>query len=80
MFYPSFRRPVPSPPILACSRPVVGVDTESSEVVQETPHSLFFLASQIARAPHEFSEHQALRQSRILHARHKPRKQDLPPA
>ena len=25
-------------------RPLVGVDTESSEVVQETPHPLFFLS------------------------------------
>ena len=33
-----------------------------------------------ARAPHQFSEHHALRQSRILHTRHKPREQDTPHA
>ena len=52
----------------------------SAEVVQETPHPLFFLAPHTARAPHHLSEHHALRQSRILHARHKSRKQDPPPA
>ena len=32
------------PLVLGCSRPlIVGVDTESSEVVQETPHPLLFL-------------------------------------
>ena len=40
-------------------------------VVQETPRPLFFLASHAVRAPGQFSEHHALRQSRILHARHK---------
>ena len=30
------------------------------------------------RSPHEFPEHHALRQSRVLHARHKPREQDPP--
>ena len=75
MFRPLFCRSAPSPLVLGCSRPlVVGVDAESSEVVQETPHPLFFLA------PHHFSEHNALRQSRILHARHKSRKQDPPSA
>ena len=53
---------------------------KGSEVVQETPHPLFFLALHTARAPHQFSEHHALRQSRILHARHKSREQDPPPA
>ena len=43
---------------------------------QETPHPLFFLAPDTARAPHHFYEHHALWQSRILHARHKSRKQD----
>ena len=69
------------PPILGCSRPLVGVDAENSEFVQEqTTHSLFFLTSHAARAPHQFSEHYALRQSRILHARHKSREQYPPPA
>ena len=80
MFRPLFYRSMPFPLVLGCSRPLVGVDTESSEVVQETPHPLFFLAPHTARAPHHFSEHHALRPSRILHARHKSRKQDLPSA
>ena len=44
-----------------------------------TPSTLF-LAPHTARAPHHLSEHHTLRQSRILHARHKSRKQDPPPA
>ena len=48
--------------VLGCSRPLVGVDAESSEVAQETPHPLrFFLAPHTARVPHHFSEHHALR-------------------
>ena len=66
--------------VLGCSRPLVGVDAESSEVVQETSHPLFFLAPHTDRAPHHFSEHHALRQSRIFCARHKSREQDPPPA
>ena len=79
MFHPLFRRPASSPLVLGCSRPLVSVDAESSEVVHETPHSLFFLSPHTARAPHQFSEQHALRQSRILHARHKSREQDSPP-
>ena len=30
------------------------------------------------RTPHEFPEHHALQQSRVLHARHKPSEQDTP--
>ena len=79
-FRPLFRRPASSPLVLGCcSRSMVGVDAKSSEVVQETPHPLFFLIPHAARAPHQFSEHHALRQSRILHARHKLREQDPPP-
>ena len=77
MFRTLFCRSAPFPLVLGCSRPLVGVDAESSEVVQETPHTLFFVAPHTAHAPHHFSEHHALRQSRILHARHKFRKQDL---
>ena len=77
---PLFRRSAPFPLVLGCSRPLVGVDTGSSEVIQEAPHPLFFLALHTARAPHHFSEHHALRWSRILHAHHKSRKQDPPPA
>ena len=79
-FHPLFHRPAPFPLVLGCSRLLVGVDAEGSEVVQETPHPLFFLAPHAARAPHQFSEHHALRKSRILHGRHKPRKQHPPPA
>ena len=32
------------PLVLGCSHPLVGVDTEISEVVHETPHPLFFLS------------------------------------
>ena len=74
MFRPLFRRSAPSPPVLGCSRAMAGVDAESSEVVQEIPHLIFSLASYTARAPHQFSEHHVLRQSHILHARHKSRK------
>ena len=45
---------------------------------RKQPHPLFFLAPHTAPTPHHFSEHHALRQSRILHARHKSRKQDPP--
>ena len=48
---PVFRRSASFPLILGCSRPLVGVDAENSEVVQETPHPLFFLAPHTARAP-----------------------------
>ena len=80
MLRPLFRRSAPSLLVLDCSRPQVGINADSSEIVQEIPHTLFFLASHSARAPHQFSEHHALRQSRILHARHKSRKQDPPSA
>ena len=77
MFRPLFHRFAPFPLFLGCSRPLTGVDAESPEVVvQETPHPLFFLLPHAARAPHQFSEHHVLRQSRILHARHKSREQD----
>ena len=81
MLRPLFRCLPLSPLVLGCSRPLVGADAESSEVAQETPHPLFSLASHIAHAPHQLSEHQhAYRQSRILHARHISRKLDSPPA
>ena len=66
------------PPRPACSRPLVGVDAERSQIVQKIPHTLFFLVPHTAHALHQFSEHHALRQSRTLHARHKSRKQDPP--
>ena len=37
------RRLAPFSLVLGCSRPLVGVDAESSEVLQETPRLLFFL-------------------------------------
>ena len=42
MFRPKFHRSVTFPLALGCSRPLAGVDAESSEVVQETPPSTFF--------------------------------------
>ena len=78
MFRPLFCHSAPFSLVLGCSRPLVDVDAKSSEVVQETPHSLFFLVPHTARSPHQFSEHHALWESRILHARHKSRKQDPP--
>ena len=72
-FRPLFRRPTPFPIVLGCSRLLVGVDAGSSEVVQETSHPFFSLPPYAARAPHQFSEHHALRQFRI---HHKPREQD----
>ena len=51
MFRPLFCRPAPFLLVLGCSRPLVGVDAEGSEIVQETLHPLFFLASHTARAP-----------------------------
>ena len=80
MFRPLLRRPAPFPLVLGCSRPLVGTDAESSEVAQETPRSLFSLASDAARSAHKSSEHDALRQSHILHARHKSCDQEPPPA
>ena len=77
-FRPLFRRLAPFPLVLGCSRPLVGVDTKSSEVVQETPYPLIFLPVYAARAPHQFSEHHSLRQSGVLHACHKSGEQDLP--
>ena len=64
--------------VLDCDRPLVGVDAESSEVVQKTPHPFSLLSPRRTRNPHEFPEHHALRQSRVLHARHKPREQAPP--
>ena len=63
---------------MGCGRPLVGVDTQNSEVVQETPHPLFLLPSRGDRTPHNFPEHHVLRLSRVLHTRHKPREQDPP--
>ena len=42
-FRPLFRRLASFPLVLGCSRPLIGADTESSEVVQETPHPLLFM-------------------------------------
>ena len=61
---------------------MIGVDTESSKVVQQTPHPLFYLPPDAARAP-IISPNitlYTLRQSRVLDARHKSRWQDPPPA
>ena len=49
MFRPLFRRSASFPLVLSCSRSLVGVDAESFEVVQETPHPLFLLAPHTAR-------------------------------
>ena len=57
---PLFRRPAPFPLVLGCSRPPVSADAESSEIVQETHHPLFFVASHAAGALHQLSEHHAL--------------------
>ena len=47
-----FRRSASFPLVLGgCSRPLVGVDAASSEVVQETPHSTLFPASPPQSAP-----------------------------
>ena len=64
--------------ILGCDRPLAGVDAENSEVVQKTLNPLFLLSPRGTRTPHEFPEHHALRESRVLHARHKLREQDPP--
>ena len=58
-FRPLFRRPAPFPLVLGCSCPLIGVDTEISEIVQETHHPIFSLAPHTARAPHQFSEYHA---------------------
>ena len=44
-------RSAPFSLVLGCSRPLVGVDADISEVVQETPHLLFILAPHTGRAP-----------------------------
>ena len=69
---------MPFPLVLGCDRPRVGVDAETSEVVQETPHPFVLLPPIGDRSPHESSEHHAFRQSCVLHARHRPREQDPP--
>ena len=43
MLRPLFRRSAPFPLVLGCSRPLVGVEAENSEVVSEAPHPLFLL-------------------------------------
>ena len=58
---PLFRRLASFPLVLGCSHPLVDVDTESSELVQETPHPLFPLLPHAAHAPRQFSEQHALR-------------------
>ena len=75
-----FRRFAPFPLVLGCNRPLVGVDAEGSQVVQETPHLLVFLTPHTARAPYQLSEYHALRQSRILHTCLNSREQNPPPA
>ena len=80
MFRPLFRRPASFPFVLGCSRPLVSVDIESSEVCPGNTPSTLFPGPHTARAVHQFSEHHALRQSRILHAHQKSRKQDPTPA
>ena len=67
---------MPFPLVLGCDRPLVGVDADNSMVVQKTPHLFFLLSPRGTCTPREFPEHHALRQSRILHTRHKPREQD----
>ena len=57
---------------------MIGVDTEISEIVQATAHLLFFLSPHVVRTPHQFPEHHALQQSRVLHTRHKTCEQDPP--
>ena len=51
MFRPLFRRSAPFPLVLSCSFPLVDVDAERSEVVQEIPHPLFCLTPHTASAP-----------------------------
>ena len=58
---PLFCPLAPSPLVQGHSHSLVGVGTKSSEVVQEIPLPLFFLHPPTARAPHQFSEHHALR-------------------
>ena len=76
---PLFLRLAPYPLILGSSRPLAGINTESSEVIQETLHLLLFPLPHAAHAPHQLSEHHAIRQSHAFHARHKPREQHHPP-
>ena len=57
-----FHRPGSFPIVLGsgCSRPLVGVDAENPEIVQETLHPLFLLAPHAARAPRQFSKYQQI--------------------
>ena len=57
----AFFRPLLCPsasfPLLLCwSRPLVGVDAENSQVVQETPHPLVFMAPHTARVRHRHND------------------------
>ena len=69
---------MPFPLVLGCDRPLVGVDAENSEVVQETPDPFFLLPPRGGSTLHEFSEHHTFWQSCVLHARHSSREQDPP--
>ena len=62
--------------VLSYDRPLVGVDAETSEVVQKTPQPFFLSSPRGTHTPHESPEHCALWQSRVLHAHHQPREQD----
>ena len=42
---------MPFPLVLGCDRPLVGVDAETSEVVQETPHPFFLLPPEETAPP-----------------------------
>ena len=66
--------------VLDCSRPLVGVDTESSEVVQEAPHPLFFLAPNAVSSPTSASSTTNYGGLFSAMRAKNSREQDLPPA
>ena len=83
MFRPLSRRPAPFPVLSSAAV----IHRWSTTLIPKFPrfsrrypnHPLYFLPPDAARAPHHFSEHHALRESCVLHARHKSREQDHPP-
>ena len=80
-FRPFFRRLAPFPLVLDRSLALVDLDTGSSwSCPGNTPSTLFPAPPRAACAPHQFSDYHALRQSRILRARHKFREHDPPHA
>ena len=69
LLHPLFHRLAPLRLVLGWSRSLVGIDTENSDVIQQTPHPLFCLPLYAARSPHQFSKYHTLQQLRVTNCR-----------